>query len=184
MIHQFGFPNHISSATCYQVSSWVGFIYVDDCGLSVLAPPSNLNLQVVLQILQCNMDIWLARQPGSHWWYAFLGEMVREQPFLLPQGQKMEALLLPNLPHYSNHLGWTQLLPLKLCNPHEAVKVVGIHQSLSEFLKVQIASLTKKLDAWVTTILQGHLPSKNLLARPTHHDLAILVLPPSCLNHL
>jgi len=29
-----------------------------------------------------------------------------------------------------------------------AVKVVGVHQSLSGSMKVQIASLTEKLDAW------------------------------------
>jgi len=53
-----------------------------------------------------------------------------------------------------------QILPLKCYEPDEAVKVVGIHQSLSGLMKAQIVSLTKKSDAWATAILQGHLDWK------------------------
>ncbi len=59
MIYQFGFPNHISSAILLSSIVLVGFIYVDDWDLSVLAPPSNLNHQAVLKTLQHNLEmIW------------------------------------------------------------------------------------------------------------------------------
>ena len=53
-----------------------------------------------------------------------------------------------------------QLLPLKHYEPDEAVKVVGVHLSLSGLMKAQITSLTEKSDAWATAILQGHLDRK------------------------
>ncbi len=58
MIYQFGFPNQISSVILLSSIILAGFIYVDDCDLFVLAPPSHLDPQAVLQWLQCNMDIW------------------------------------------------------------------------------------------------------------------------------
>jgi len=53
-----------------------------------------------------------------------------------------------------------QVLPLKRYEPDEAVKVVGVHQSLSGSMAAQIISLTEKSDAWATAILQGHLDRK------------------------
>ena len=53
-----------------------------------------------------------------------------------------------------------QVLPLKQCEPREAVKVVGVHQSLFRYMKAQITLLTEKSDAWATAILQGHLDQK------------------------
>ncbi len=38
MIHQFGFPNHISSVILLSSIILAGFIYMDDCNLFVLAP--------------------------------------------------------------------------------------------------------------------------------------------------
>jgi len=58
MIHHFDFLNHISSEILLSSTILVGFIYMDDCDLFILAPPSNLNPQAVLQTLQHNMDIW------------------------------------------------------------------------------------------------------------------------------
>jgi len=58
MIHQFGYPNQLTSAISLSSIILVGFIYVDDCDLFVLAPPSNLDPQEVLTQLQKNMDIW------------------------------------------------------------------------------------------------------------------------------
>jgi len=40
-----------------------------------------------------------------------------------------------------------QVLPLKRYEPDKAVKVVGVHQSLSGSMKAQIISLTEKSDA-------------------------------------
>ncbi len=53
-----------------------------------------------------------------------------------------------------------QVLPLKHYEPDKAVKVVGVHQSLSGLMKAQITSLTEKSDAQATAILQGHLDRK------------------------
>jgi len=57
MIHQFGLPNKISGAISLASIILVGFIYIDDCDLFVLAPSTNLDPQAVLQQLQQNMDI-------------------------------------------------------------------------------------------------------------------------------
>jgi len=51
MIHQFGFPNHITSTILLSNIALVGFIYMDDCNPIVLASPSNLNSQAVLQTI-------------------------------------------------------------------------------------------------------------------------------------
>ncbi len=53
-----------------------------------------------------------------------------------------------------------QVLPLKCYEPNEAMKVVGVHQSLLGSMKVQIVSLTEKSDTWATAILQGNLDKK------------------------
>jgi len=58
MIHQFGFPNQVFSAIFLSSIILVEFIYVDDCNLFVLDPPTNLDPSAVLLTLQCNMDIW------------------------------------------------------------------------------------------------------------------------------
>ncbi len=61
MIRHFGHPNQVSSAISLSSFVLVGFIYVDDCDLFVLAPPSNLNLQEALTQLQ--KYGYLARRP-------------------------------------------------------------------------------------------------------------------------
>jgi len=53
-----------------------------------------------------------------------------------------------------------QVLSLKHCEPHDAVKVVEVHQALSGSMKVQILALTDKSNTWATAILQGHLDWK------------------------
>jgi len=51
-------------------------------------------------------------------------------------------------------------LPLSCYKSHEAMNVVSVHESISESIKLQIISRTKKLGAWATTILKGHLDQK------------------------
>jgi len=59
------------------------------------------------------------------------------------------------------------------------MKVVGVHQFLSGSMKVQIASLMEKLDAWTTVILQGPLIGKSFgrvftMVWPTlHYSIAV-----------
>jgi len=87
--------------------------------------------------------------------------MFLEQPVLLFKSQLVEAPLLPNLPCYFDH-SWLMdpRFSLSSAEPDEAAIVVGVHQSLSGLMKVQIVFLTEKSDAWATTTLQGHLDQR------------------------
>ena len=138
----------------------VCFIYVDNCDLFVLAPPTNLSPQGVLNSLQQNLDIWqggveatggalsLDKCSWSGLFYFF-----RAGQWKLHSSQSFPAnLTIRDGP---------QILPLTWHEPDEAVKVIGVHQSLSGSMAAQITSLTEKSDAWDTAILQGHLNQKN-----------------------
>jgi len=127
---------------------------------SLFWPPSDLNPQGVLQTLQHNLDIWqggvkatggalsLDKCSWSGLFYYF-----KAGQWKLHSSQSYLAIL-------TIHNG-PQLLPLKCYEPDKAVKVVGVHQSLSGSMKAQITSLTEKSDAWATAILMGHLDRKS-----------------------
>jgi len=159
MIHQSGSPTQISSAVLLTSIAMVCFIYVNDCNLFVLAPPSNLSPQGVLNTLQHNLDIWqgsveatggvlsLDKSSWSGVFYFF-----KAGQWKLHSSQSYLAIL--------TICDGPQVLPLKRYEPDKVVKVVGVHQSLSGSMKAQITALTEKLDAWATTILQGHLDQR------------------------
>jgi len=118
-------------------------------------PPSNLNPQGVLQTLQHNLDIW---QGGIE---ATVGALSLDKCswsslFYYFKAGKWKLHSSQTYPATLTICDGLQLPPLKCYEPDEVVKVVGIHQSLLGSMKVQIASLTKKSDAWATAILQGH----------------------------
>jgi len=138
----------------------VCFIYVDDCNLFVLAPLSDLSAQGVFNTLQHNLDIWhggveatggvlsLDKCSWSGLFYFF-----KAGQWKLHSLQSYLATLL-------TIQDGQQVLPLKRYDSDEAVKVVGVHQSLSGSMTAQITSLTEKSDIWATAILQGHLDRK------------------------
>jgi len=156
MICHFGHPNQVSSAISLSSFVLVGFIYVDDCDLFVLAPPSNLNPQEALTQLQKNMDIWqggLEATGGSlsadkcSWSGLFY--YFKAGQWKLHTSTSFPAALTIRDGHH--------VLSLKHCEPHDAVKVVGVHQALSGSMKAQILALMEKSNTWAMAILQGHL---------------------------
>ncbi len=58
MLHQTGSPTQITSSILLSSIATVCFIYINNCDLFVLSPPSNLSPQGVLETLQCNLGIW------------------------------------------------------------------------------------------------------------------------------
>ena len=122
--------------------------------------PTDLSPQGVLNSLQQNLDIWQggvettggALSPDKCSWSG-LFYFFKAGQWKLHSSQSFLA--------NSTFCDGLQVLPLKRYEPDEAVKVVGVHQSLSGSMEAQIISLTEKSDAWATAILQGHLDQKS-----------------------
>jgi len=121
-----------------------------------VGPPSDLNPQGLLQTLQHNLDVWQGGVEATGGAFSLDKCSWSGLFYYFKAGQWKLHSSQTYLATLTIHDG-PQLLPLKHCKPDEVVKVVGVHQSLSGSMKVQITSLTEKSDAWATAILQGHL---------------------------
>jgi len=122
-------------------------------------PPSNLNPQGVLQTLQHNLDIWQGSVEATGGALS-LEKCSWNSLFYYFKAGKWKLHSSQSYPATLTICDGSQLLPLKCYEPDEAVKVVGVYQSLLGSMKAQIVSLTKKSDAWATAILQIHLDQK------------------------
>jgi hypothetical protein len=64
----------------------------------------------------------------------------------------------------------------------EAIKVVGVTQALDGSMHGQVEVLQTKADRWSQQIQEGWVPAKeSCLQSSQHYDLAIPLLPSSCL---
>jgi len=159
MLHQTGSPTQITSSVSLTSTAMVGFIYVDNCDLFVFSPPSNLSPQGVLDTLQCNLDIWQGGVEATGGALS-LDKCSWSGLFYFFKAGQWKLHSLQSYPAILTIQDGLQVTPLKQYEPDEAMKVVGVHQSLSGSMKAQITSLTKKSDTWATAIQQGHLDWK------------------------
>ena len=97
---------------------------------SLSCPPSDLSPQGVLNTLQCNLDVWQGGVEATggalsldKCFWSGLFYFFKPGQWKLHSSQSYLAILTIQ--------DGLQVLPLKRYEPDEAVKVVGVHQSLS-----------------------------------------------------
>ncbi len=113
----------------------------------------------MLQTLQYNLDIWQGSVEATRGALSLDKCSWSRLFYYFKAGKWKLHISQTYLATLTIHDG-CQVLPLKQYKPNEAVKVVGVYQSLSGSTTAQIVSLTEKSDAWATAILHGHLDWK------------------------
>jgi len=104
MIHQFGYPNQLTSAISLSSIILVGFIYVDDCDLFVLTPPFQPGPTRGAHPTTKEYG-HLARRPRIYRRIPLGGEMLLERAVLPLQSGTVETSYLHFLPSGSHYPG-------------------------------------------------------------------------------
>jgi hypothetical protein len=158
LMRSWGFVTCIRAALSGTTVEFAGFLFVDDTDLIALAPSLAETAPQVIARIQDAVRTW---HGGLH---ASGGALKLEKcswclaDFAWHEGQWIYTsivdtpsnLVVPNLQGNPT--------PIERPEPSDAVKVVGVHQSLDGKMTAQVLALKDKADAWAERIQSGWLP--------------------------